>query len=107
MEIEGVSTGTWFTPAVEVNLEERTVSLTCDYNEGQDISAWVYNTVTGNDHDRAMSIIETTDGTPGTEIMRHNYFECIPIKYEHIDGFGLNAKLKVRVVIAYGWREEA
>jgi len=107
VEIEGVSTGTWFTPAVEVNLEERTVTLTCDYNEGQDISAWVYNTVTGNDHDRAMSIIETTDGTLGTEIMRHNYFECIPIKYEHIDGFGLNAKLKVRVVIAYGWREEA
>ncbi|MGC9471592.1 MAG: hypothetical protein ACP5D1_08610 [Bacteroidales bacterium] len=106
VEIEGIPAGTWFTPAVEVDLEERTVTLTCDYNEGADISAWVYNTVIGNDHDRAMSLIETTDGTPGTEIMRYNHYECIPIRYEHIYGFGLNAKLKVRIVIAYGWREQ-
>ncbi len=106
VEIEGVNTGTDFTPAVVLNTDNRTVTLTLDYNEGFIISDWVYSTVRGTETDRAMSIVETTDGTHLTETGRFNYYDCVPIIYEHIYGFGLNTKLKIKIVIAYGWREE-
>ena len=105
VEIEGVSTGDYFTPAFELNTEERTITLTFDYNEGYNIYDWINATINGSDHTRSFSEIHTTDGLTETE--RYNYHECIPIKYEQIYGFGLNIKLKARIVIAYGWREHA
>ena len=109
VEIEGViGGGTGFTPAVEVNLDERTITLTMDFNEGGQIYDWAKMVVSGSDEtSRNISIIESTNGTYLTETGRYNYYYCIPIKYEHIYGFGLNTKLKARIVIAYGFREEA
>lgn len=109
VEIEGIDCGGYgqgFTPAVELNLEERTITLTMDYNEGYIIYDWAKMIIAGDPTMKAMSIINTTDGTPGTEIYRYNYFNCIPIIYEHFYGFGLNTKLKARLVIAYGFREK-
>lgn len=106
VEIASVATGTDFTPAVEVNTVERTITLTITYNEGYQIYNWVKSTIVGDDTSTSMSVIETTDGTPATETSRTNFFNCIPIKYEHIYGFGLNTKLKARIVIAYGSSEE-
>jgi len=104
VEIDGViSNG--FSPAVVVNETNRTVTLTMDYYEGKGIYDWAKNTVRGLSYPKNMSIIETTDGV--TETSRKNYFECISIKWELIYGFGLNNKLKARVVIAYGWWENA
>ena len=106
VEIQGVSTGTDFTPAVEVNTQDRTITLTIDYNESYKLYDWVKETIAGTGSGKSMSVIETTDGTPSTETGRYNYFNCIPIKYEHFYGFGLNVKLKARLVIAYGIRAE-
>ena len=106
VEIQGVDLGWACTPAVEINLTDRTVTLTFDYNEGYKIYDWVKRIITGIIDRKAFSIIQTTNGYPDTEIRRFNYYEAIPIIYEHIYGFGLNTKLKARVVIAYGFREE-
>ena len=79
-----------------------------DFNEGGQIYDWAKMVVSGSDEtSRNISIIESTNGTYLTETGRYNYYYCIPIKYEHIYGFGLNTKLKARIVIAYGFREEA
>ncbi len=105
-EIQDI-THPWFTPVVEVDTDERTVTLTMDYIEGAGIYTWVKDIISGIPDNRCMSLIETTDGTPNTEYQRFNFYEAIPIKYEHIYGFGQNNKLKARVVIAYGFWEEA
>jgi len=97
----------WFTPAVQVDPDERTVTLTMDYIEGAGIYSWVNDIISGVQAQRSMSLIETTDGTPNTEYQRFNFYEAIPIKYEHFYGFGQNNKLKARVVIAYGFWEES
>jgi len=104
VEIEGVS-HPGFSPVVAVNETDRTITLTMDYNEGAGIYNWAKLTVGGLSYPRNMSIIETTDGV--TEVSRKNYFECITIKWELIYGFGLDKKLKARVVIAYGFWENA
>ena len=95
-----------FTPAIEIDFDKRTITLTMDYSEGAGIYPWVKDIISGIPDDRCMCVIETTDGTSSTEYQRFNYYNCIPIRYEHIYGFGLNTKLKARVVIAYGFREE-
>jgi hypothetical protein len=102
--IQGV-TYTGFSPAVEVNETARTITLTMDYNEGMGIYNWAKQTVQGLIGTKDIAIIETTDGV--TEISRKNYYECISIKWELIYGFSLNKKLKARVVIAYGFWENA
>jgi hypothetical protein len=104
VEIEGVS-HIGFSPAVSVDTIQRTVTLTFDFNEGAGIYDWCSQTVKGLSSPKSFSIIETTDGV--TEISRKNYFESIPIKWEIIYGFGLNNKLKGRVIIAYGYWENA
>lgn len=94
-----------FCPQVQVDEMNQTITLTYDYNEGRNINAWVKEVAQGAATFRAISIIETTDGTPGTEIMRWNHFECFPIRFEHFYGFGLDVKLKTRVIISYYHRE--
>ncbi len=103
VEISGV-TNSGFTPAVEIDYTNRTITLTMDYLEGAGIYQWVKNVITGLQDKKDMSVIETTDGL--TEISRRNFYGVMPIKYEHIYGFGLNTKLKARIVIAYGFWEE-
>lgn len=104
IEIEGVS-HPGFCPAVTVDEVNRTITLTMDYNEGAGIYNWARSVLRGLAEAKSMSIIETSDGV--TEISRKNYFECITIKWELIYGFGLNVKLKSRLVIAYGLWENA
>lgn len=104
VEIDGVPSN-GFSPVVVVNETSRTITLTMDYNEGAGIYNWAKMTIRGLSSPKVMSIIETTDGV--TETSRKNYYECITIKWEAIYGFGLNNKLKARVVIAYGFWENA
>lgn len=100
VEISGVS-ATGFCPAVTVDEVSRTITLTMDYNEGAGVFNWARSVAMGVIGNKDVSIIETSDGV--TEISRKNYYECITIKWELIYGFGLNVKLKTRVVIAYGF----
>lgn len=104
VEIQGMSLP-GFSPAVTVDEVNRTITLTMDYNEGAGIFNWAKAVATGTAGPKFVSIIETLDGV--TEISRKNYFECITVKWELIYGFGLNVKLKSRVVIAYGLWENA
>jgi hypothetical protein len=92
-------------PAVEIDYENRTVTLTFDYQEGYQIYNWVKSTILGENWDCSFSIIETVDGI--NEISRRNYFESLPVKYEQFYGFGQDTKLKARVVIAFGYWENA
>jgi len=93
----------FFYPQVELDEVNRTITLTYDYNEGGDLYNWVKETIQGIGAKRSSSIIETTNGDPTTEISRINYFECFPIKFEQFYGFGLNTKLKTRIVISYDY----
>jgi len=102
VEIEGVTQGG--DPVVEVDLEVRTITLTFDYIEGGGIWDWVQSTAQGLVANRAMSLIQMEDGF---EVRRTNYFECFPIQYQQFTGFGQIEKAKERVVIAFGFSEEA
>ncbi len=44
---------------------------------------------------------------PSSEISRRNYFEAWPFKYENFVGFGLDYKMKSRIVISFDWAEDA
>jgi len=105
VEIEGIPTGTWFCPAVTIDSASRTVTLDLEYIEGGSMYDYISAIIRGELEPRAMSIIETTNGTD--EISRRNFFHCIPIRHEFYYGFGLNTKLKFRVVMAYGYWENA
>lgn len=106
VQIDGVETGIWFFPKVEVDYANRTITLTMDYNEGGTIDNWVRQIVNGTGSKRDVVIIETNLDIPPVETSRRNYYECFPIKYEHIYGFGLNTKLKARIVISFNWWEQ-
>jgi len=105
VDIEGVNLGDRCCPAVEVDNENRTVTLTFDYVEGYQIYNWFKSTILGENYVHNISIIETTDGE--FETSRRNYFESLPMKYEQFYGFGQDLKLKARVVIAFGYWENA
>jgi hypothetical protein len=64
---------------------------------------WVEDVAEGREQGRkALSVIDTNGDT---ETGRTNYFECFPIRYEQLTGFGQVEKTKERVVIAYGFSE--
>lgn len=100
VDIEGVAAGvpSGFYPQVEIDTDDRTVTLTYDFVEGNGIYDWVMATKSGIGIKRSMSIIDT-DWT--------NYFGVFPIKYEIIDGFGLDTKVKASVVLSYDVSEIA
>lgn len=104
VDFDGVSTGDRFAPKVEWDTLNRTVTLTFEYQEGYRIYDWVKRTIAGTEPNRVMSVIYTTDGS--TEIYRNNFFEIVPIRYDHFYGFGQDIKLKARLVIAYGFWEQ-
>jgi len=102
VEISGESHSN-FNPQVELDEVNRTITLTYDYNEGFGLYNWVKETIQGTGNKRSGSIIETTNGDTSTEIMRNNYFGIFPIKFEQFYGFGMNTKLKTRIVLSYDY----
>jgi hypothetical protein len=100
VEIEGVSV---LYAAVEDDEVNRTLTLTYDYVEGHGIFDWVEFTAEGLLDLKSISWIQD-EGPPE---VRRNYFSCFPIKYEQFWGYGLDLKIKARVVISYDWAEDA
>jgi choline dehydrogenase-like flavoprotein len=100
VEIEGIQVGPY--PVVEVDTASRTITLTFDYVEAGEAYDWIHRTALGLDHKRAMSIIQETGGL---ETSRTNYFEIFPMIFRHFTGFGQTEKVKLRIVIAYGFAE--
>jgi hypothetical protein len=105
VQITGVDLGTNCCPAVEVDNVARTITLTFNYWEGYRVYDWIKAIASGTGSPCDVSIIETTNGID--ELSRKNYFESIPVKYEQFYGFGQDMKLKARVVIAFGFWEDA
>jgi len=105
VQIDGVETGIYFFPGVEIDNENRTLTFTMDYNEGGPLHDLVLITVVGEGNKRNISVIESDLKVPPVESSRRNYYECFPIRYEHFYGFGLNTKLKARIVFSFDWWE--
>ena len=103
VEISGIQTG--FYPVAEVDTVNRTITLTFDYREAGDVYRYIRAIAQGADAPRSMSII--TETPDGIETFRMNYFEVIPIALQHFTGFGQPEKVKIRLVIAYGFAEVA
>lgn len=106
VQIESVETGLYFFPGVEIDYENRTLTFTMDYNEGGPLHDLVLITVVGAGNKRNISVIESDLDVPPFETSRRNYYYCFPIRYEHFYGFGLNTKLKARVVFSFDWWEQ-
>ena len=105
VQIDGVDTGMFY-PVVVDDEVNRTLNLTYDVVEGHGILDWVERIVSGIGSKRHASVIpEDEEGNelPG----RRNYYYTFPIKYEIIYGYGLNTKIKARVVLSYDWSELA
>jgi len=96
IEISGIISN--FYPQVEDDTINRTLTLTYDINEGSGLYGWFRNIAMGNDENRAMSIIQQTNGV---ETSRQNFYEVFPIRWEVYDGFSLPAKIKARVILSY------
>jgi hypothetical protein len=103
VEVSGINFGSY--PVVAVDTVNRTITLTYDYVEAGEVFQWIRDTATGLAGRRAMSIIQ--EDASGNETFRMNYFEVFPIVFQHFTGFGQPEKVKLRIVIAYGWEEVA
>jgi len=95
-----------FRPEVTVDTVNRVITMEYGYLEGSGFFDWMETNAEGLVDRRALTIIETTDGTSATEISRKNYFEVVPFKFEIIYGFGLNTKIKARVQLFYTFEED-
>ncbi|MDA0799459.1 MAG: hypothetical protein O2884_12425 [Chloroflexi bacterium] len=94
-------------------VEERTITLTYDYEESLGIFEWASDTAIApaGATKRAMSIIEVNqqqpilaNGSPN-ETSRTNYFGVFPIRYQMTEGFGSYNKIKQEIVLNYDYEE--
>ncbi len=97
LEIEGVLQGGY--PVIQVNTNDRTITLTFDYTEAGAMYTWVRDIAEGTGYKRAMSIIRENGN--GVEIGRRNYFGIFPISYQQTTGFGQIEKIKEKIVLSY------
>lgn len=97
LEIDGIvsAIGT----EVHVDAVNRTLTFTHSSEEGRGLYGWVRAVVMGTNDQRAMSVIELDENL--VEIGRDNYIGCFPIRYDVINGFGLDTTLTVQVVLSY------
>jgi hypothetical protein len=98
VEIPGILLGLY--PVVEVDSVNRTVTLTYDYIEGGDSWGWAFQTASGLGSKRTISVIREVSGVPFSVT---TYFEVFPILFQHVTGFGQPEKVKLRLVLAYGY----
>ncbi len=110
LEIDGVNQGGY--PEIQLDTREQTLTLTFEYAEGGDILAWWmqanHDASQGFVNNRNLSVIrQELVGTQRREILRINYYDVYPIRYQQIGGFGQREKLKERIVLRYRLREKA
>lgn len=120
VDIPGVITG--FCPLVEVDTVALTVTLTFyRYEEGDAIRSWtgvIVSTGTGGLGHKEMRVFDLLDHqTPGhySEYSTTNcfiadtttYHGCFPVSYQLLDGYRMPETMRVRAVIAYGYREDS
>ena len=77
----------------------RTLNLTFDYAEGADIFDLVIGTATGTNLKRSLCVI--CEDELGNLLWQRNYQGTFPIKYEILYGYGLDTKIKARVILSY------
>ncbi|MBN1126752.1 MAG: hypothetical protein JXA82_17235 [Sedimentisphaerales bacterium] len=84
---------------VAVNETERTLTFTYNSKNGRGIQDWIESVVGGTEDRRSLSVIELDENMQ--EIGRENYHGCFPIRYDIVDGFGLDTTLRARIVLSY------
>jgi hypothetical protein len=104
VEIEGVSQPKFY-PDVEIDVVNKTITLTATYDRGGSLFNWVAEVAGGSGTMRAISLVYQDWSDTPQEVARNNYFSCFPIRYQHFTGFGYDRSARERVVIAYGWAE--
>jgi hypothetical protein len=92
-----------FYPEVVVDANNRTLTFTYSSREGAGIYGWVKSVVEGTNVQRALIVIRLD--AEGAEVERDNYSGCFPLRYEILDGFGLDTALRARVVLSYNVRQ--
>lgn len=100
VEIDGIAGQ--FYPEVVLDTTNRKLTFTYSSNEGAGIYYWVKAVVEGANYQRNVSVIRL--GAEGEQIERDNYSGCFPLKYEILDGFGLDTNLRARLVLSYNVR---
>ena len=90
---------------VELDTTNRTLTFTHSIDEGRDLYGWVRSVVQGLNYKRNISVVQLDEDR--TEIARDNYYDCFPIKYEVLEGFALDTKLTVRLILTYNTHEPA
>jgi len=97
VEIEDISGK--FYPEVLVDTTNRLLTFTYSSSEGGGIYYWVKAVVEGTNDQRGVDVIRLD--AAGAEVERDNYSGCFPVRYEILDGFGLDTTLRARVVLSY------
>jgi hypothetical protein len=107
IEISGVVTGSY--PAViEANETTGRLELVFDSVEARNVFSWIEEISelgTSNFGKRDISLI--TEDVGGTEISRHNYYGCFPMRWEMFDGFRQDITLKQRLIVECDFSEAA
>jgi len=101
VEIEGLPSS--FYPSVEEDAVNRKLTFVYSIEEGAGIFYWVKDIVEGTGLPRDLSVVRL-DGN-GDTAERVDYSGCFPLKYEIFEGFGLDTKLRARVVVSYNTRQ--
>jgi hypothetical protein len=109
VEIAGVGSGASY-PAVAVDTENRTITLTYDWQEAAGIFEWAESAAkNGAQFNRtSISIIEvdgSSTATPLPETSRTNYFDAFPISFDVVDGFGTSTRQEHRIIVTYGSKQ--
>ncbi len=104
VEISGVTADVFY-PQVEDDAVSHTLTLTYDFVEGAGIHAWVKEIITLGVGKQSLSVIQ--ESTPGVETSRRNYYECFPVSFKQVSGFGMDIKLKTKLILAYNLAEDA
>jgi hypothetical protein len=84
---------------VKVDTANRTLTFTHSIDEGRGLYGWVRSVVQGLNYKRNISVVQFDEDRQ--EIGRDNYHDCFPIRYEVLEGFALDTKLTVRIILAY------
>ncbi len=102
VEIQG---RTQFYPTVEVNEQNRTVTLTYGIIDGigDSLFNWVTSVSQFQNDLVDMSIADVDENLEKTNWVY--YYRVFPIQYEIVYGFGQAVKLRERIVLSYGWSE--
>jgi len=105
IEISGIGD---FYGQASINEKQRTLTISGDYSETEALLDWANDIATqGTSSQGLRDMTVVYHDKSGTEIGRNNFYNCFPIRYQQIDGFGQDIFGKEEVVISYDLAQNA